>query len=272
MNRYLIQSCCCLVALSQLCSGAVVFDSGGFEAYTPNTTLVNQTGGGTLPWSDFNAPTGNRFTVQSAITNGGDRAVSVSASDEVAAFVAPAVNFTPSVGESVIIEVDIARTIALIPIQPSSNGFNVDVYNPGGGRILGFGLQVNATNNGVEAFVTRGDGSLFGVSEVLSLAVAEVNAATKRTEFISFRAELNFDADTFTLLASGINGTVDTGVLQFVNDSTTLGDADLQHDSVVNAQDVGYFDNYSISTVPEPGAMSMGCFVLAGMLFRRRRA
>lgn len=243
---------------------AIVFDSGGFEAYNAGPSqLVGQFG-----WQDFNAPSGTRFSVQQAVTNGGSKAVSVSASSATAAFVAPAVNYTPSAGELVVIEVDIARTIATIPQLPSSAGFNVDVYPDAvaAQRTMGFGLGVNEANDTIVPFVTARNGTLEG--QEFAITGLSVSAL----QFVNFRAVLNYGTQKFRVF---VNGTDYLGELAFVNPASNLGDADLQHDSVVSSlPDSGYFDNYRISTmaVPEPGALGGCAFLLTGILLRRRRA
>ena len=76
-----------------------IYDSGGFENFNLGA-LVGQTGGTTPAWTDFNPPNGNRFSVQSAVTNGGNRAVAATGASDIGAFVAPAVNYAPSVGRN----------------------------------------------------------------------------------------------------------------------------------------------------------------------------
>lgn len=248
-----------IFALTANCSAAIVYDSEGFEAYANNSALVGQFG-----WEDNNPPNGSRFVVQGAVFNGGSRAVAVSADSETGAFVAPVVDFTPASGEIVVIEVDIARTIADFPFEPSSPGFAIDVVTDFfGTRIMGFGLGVNSNNNAIVPFVTRGDGSQNGLSEPLNFGVDS-------QQFVSFRAELDFDTDTFQLFA---NGAAVTTILPFVNEASMMRTADLQHESIVNGRDNGYFDNYRISTeaVPEPGS-ALGLLVGAlGVAIRRRR-
>ncbi|MCA9129496.1 MAG: hypothetical protein KDB22_20560 [Planctomycetales bacterium] len=259
MTRLLFSVTLGLVLLGRSLSAAVVFDSGGFEGYA-NGGLLNQFG-----WVDFNPPNANRFSVQSSVSNGGTRAVAVTDPSAVAAFIAPAVNYTPVAGELVLVEVDIARNFAQFPFQASSPGFAVDIYDPNGNRIAGFGLGMTANNSAIRPFVTRGDGlTVTGVEDDLALTVAT-------NQFVSFKAELDFGANQFRLFA---NGTDMTGLLPFVNNASVLGDADLQHDSAVGAQDVGYFDNYRITTVtavPEPGSGLACVTVLLGVVTRRRR-
>lgn len=239
---------------------AVVYDSNGFEAYNPGI-LVGQTGGGATAWTDFNPTTGNRFLVQSAVTNGGNRAVSVTSTNAIAAFVAPALNYTPTGGEIVVIEVDIARTISGTPALPTSNGFAIDVYDPAGNRTIGFGLGVNANNSAIVPFLTVfATGNAEGADVPINLAVAQ-------NQFVRFRAELNYATDRFQLFVNDANV---GGIHQFVNLASALGDADLQHDSVSGAADIGYFDNYRISTVPEPSS-TIGCIALSLSFLRRRR-
>ena len=252
---------CSLILISATNSlAAIVYDSAGFEAYNLGG-LVGQTGGGTVAWTDFNPTTGSRFLVQSAVTNGGNRAVSATSTNAIAAFVAPVLNYTPTTGEIVVIEVDIARTISGSAQVPSSNGFGIDVYDPAGNRTLGFGLGVSANNAAIVPFLTVfAAGNADGATSAINLAVAQ-------NQFVRFRAELNYATDLFQLFVNDVDV---GGVHRFVNLASALGDADLQHDPVVGAADIGYFDNYRISTVPEP-SFSIGCIALSLSFLRRRR-
>ncbi len=254
---------------------AIVFDSGGFEApaYSGSgSALVGQNG-----WEDLLPPQGSRFSVNAApVALGvtGQVAIATGAA-EVAAFVAPKVNYTPSAGEIVTIEVDIARTISPLPFpqQVSSPGFGVDIYEENAlSRTAGFGLGYNQNNHAIEAFVTfQADGQNNGLSRALNLNVAP-------STFVNFRAEMNYDTDTFKLFVDGVDAsTLTTGAIngefQFANPASQLGDADLQHDSLLQSGfDTGYFDNYRISTVPEPSSIGLIIAIGTGLTLRRRRS
>lgn len=261
-----------VVCLTVPARAAIVYDSEGFEAFNLGALVGQDAGSPPREWRDFNPSNGNRFRVSEPAIFG-NRVVAATGSSEIPAFVAPAINQLPLPGEIWVVEVDIARTIAAVPVTPSSNGFNVDIYPSNQAvavpnRIAGFGLGVNAQNNAIVPFVSVFDGSTGGMVLPVDLSVAQ-------NEFVSFRAELNFDTETFRVFVNGI----DTGLSSFVNPSSSyagnvtldFGDADLQHDPVLNATDVGYFDNYRIFTVPEPSSLLGGFVLLFGCAMRRRR-
>lgn len=242
---------------------AVVYDSGGFESFA-NGQLVGQTGGNPLQtWADFVPNEGLKYMVQSGKTNGGNRAVSVTSTSSVPSYVAPPVNYTPAANEVVVIEVDIARTIATQQFLPSSYSYALEAYDFTGVAAVRFGLRVNLTGDGIEAFVSRAGTPGVGTEDRINVNVAQ-------NQWVSFRAELNYATDRFRLLVDGNEVAADLG---FITAAANLADADLNHNTTIGSTDTGYFDNYRVSTmsVPEPGSFGWCTLIGGGWLYRRRQ-
>ncbi len=255
-----------LLATAETSPAAIIFDSGGFEA--PAYSLGQLVGQSTTAppsaqWTDLLSPTGNTFMVQNTKTNGGSQAVSVSSTSQQSTYVAPLVNYTPIANELVVIEVDIARTISSQAFLPSSYSYAVEAYDQAGFSSIRFGLRANLTNNGIEAFVARQDPAGAGIEELLDVQVAQ-------NQWVRFRAELNYQTDSFRLLVDGIERVASLG---FITAATNLGDVDLNHNTTVGAVDVGYFDNYRISTVavPEPGLLAWSTLLCVSCAMSRRK-
>ncbi len=266
MKAYLLSLSMLFTFTSQL-PAAILIDSGGFEGFNTGQ-LVGQSGGGALAWSDLLPPEGSKYIVQSAMTNGGTRAVSVTSTSQIPSYVAPLINYTPAANELVVIEVDIARTTSSRPLlDPSSYSYAIEVYDqsvPDPTAAVRFGLRANLANDGIEAFVARQGAAFVGTEDLIP------NVTVGQNQWVSFRAELNYATDRFSLF---VNGNEVASNLGFITPTNTLSDVDLNHNTTVGSTDIGYFDNYRVSTitVPEPGSWGVGLVTLVGLINRRKR-
>ncbi len=263
MKRVLLSLTLLLIAAENLPAG-ILFDSGGFESPSYNLGQLvgqSQTAPAAMRWTDFVPPGGNTFVVQNTKVNGGTQAVSVSNPSSNPGFVAPAVNYTPVANELVVLEVDIARTFSANAMSPSSNLFGAEAYDAVGNPIVSFGLRFNDISRTIEAIAARSANP--SPNDVININVAE-------NQWVGFKAELNFETKQYRLL---VNGNLIAANLPFLSQAANLADFDLSHYTVLNATDIGYFDNYRITTeaVPEPNTFALCALVGATSIWRRRK-
>lgn len=234
-------------------SAQVLFDSAGFEAYAPGA-LPGQNG-----WTSDTSST-------NAVGNfgvGGSQGVRLTGG--ATNWFYPSLNYTPTAGQIIVVECDIARTLFS---STASFGYAIDLYSPTT-RFARFGL----VNNGgvVQAFVTSRftAGVPNPAGTVGNLAFGPAFA---QNEFVHFEARLNFTTQSFDVLVNG----APFANLPFTSVASGIADADLQVSSTAGQTDVGFFDNYRVSVVtavPEPAtvASGLGALGLAGFAFVRRR-
>jgi hypothetical protein len=238
----------------------ILFDSGGFEAY--NIAALN----GQFGW--VRDSTGN-FQVQSVVTNGGTRAASVTGG--VTDWAYPVLNYTPSAGEVIRIEADIARTRAA---TTPSFGYSIDIYTPGGAsRIFRFGLADNGAGGIVPYVSSLFDSTSSTFSPTGVASNVSVGGVVSDNTFQSFRADLNFTTKRVDLFVNGTSVTGSANIPFLDLTAAVLGDADFQVSSNATATDIGYLDNYrvtAISAVPEPSTLLLATLPAAVLALRRR--
>lgn len=231
----------------------VIFDSGGFQAYATGP-LNGQNG-----WAADNPP---GTAEVGAFGVGGS--TGVRATGGATNWFYPTLNFTPTAGQVIVIECDIARTLFS---ATGSFGYAIDLYSPTG-RIGRFGLAAN--NGNIQPFIT----SKFTAGQPDpngAVGNVVVGSAVAANTFVHFEARLDFSAQSFRLLINN----VDLGVnLPFTTTATTLADADIQVSSATGQTDFGYFDNYRVSVIPEPATLALSGFGALGLMIalRRRRS
>lgn len=233
--------------VATLANAAVLFDSQGFEApfYTTGN-LVGQNG-----WLLDNTPPGP-FTVQNTFAQSGTQAVRATGGGGTN-WTFPDLSYTPAPGEIVVIHADLARTVS----ATASFGFLIDVYSPTG-RIARAGLGANAGQ--IVPLVTTLNATGVPANFLVN------NDVYQPSQWVSFDISLNFAAQTFDVAVNGVTALTS---LPFVGAGTSLADADFQVSTAAGATDVGYLDNYSVQTVPTPGALAL--LGLGGLAARRRR-
>jgi len=253
---------------SDAASIEVLYDSLGFESFNLGA-LNGQTGGLGRPWVVDNANTpGGAYQVQDSVSVSG-KAVRVTSANGTDWAYPESFNpaFVPGVGQTLVIEADIARTLTTAVGGTSSFAYAIDVYDPNITRITRFGLV--ATSGSIRPFVTAlASGTSTTASNFL------VGGSINPNQFVSFRGELDFATKTLNLF---INGTSVTGASSLFFASlapTSFSDADFQVSTNAAANDVGYLDNYKITAVPEPSTYAMAAIAM-GMsgwhVWRKRR-
>lgn len=233
--------CCAFVSAASASAQTVLFDSNGFESYNLGA-LKGQNG-----WQVDG--TGN-YVVANGVGVGGSRGVSVGGG--VTDWAYPNLNFTPTAGQIIVVEADLARTLS--GTTPSF-AYGIDFYTPEFLRITRFGLV--ADSGVIRPFYTGSGGTIF-------IGPSSVSA----NSFQSFRAELNFATDTMNLFINGTNAASNVALLL---NATTLLDADFQVSSNAAATDSGFLDNYRVTAVPEPTTLVLSLAAIPSLFWFRRR-
>lgn len=234
----------------------VLFNSFGFE---PGAGYVLGDLNGQNTWTVDTPP--GAYSVQGGTVLDGTQAAQALGGATNWAF--PPINYTPAPGELIRIEASIARTVTGAPV---SFGYSIDVYNSLVARTTRFGLVNNA--GVIQPYVTSR--LLAGVFDPTgALANVLVGGPVAPGTFVNFEARLNYVAKNLRLYVNG----VDVGAnIPFADQTLTaadIADADFQVSSAAGATDVGFLDNYAVSTVPEPTSMAL--MGLAGLAFGVRR-
>lgn len=225
-----------LGALAMVCVAAsahatVLFDAKGFEApYYSTGKLAGQDG-----WYADHV-TANTAMVQTAVASSGLQAVRV-VSDVTNNRFFPKIDYVPGVGELLSIECDIARTTG--GMSPSF-GYLIDVYGLDGQRVARAGLGRDGnTIRAVRTLVT-------GTAPANPIVYAPM-------QWVHFEMQLNFTNHTWALLIDGVP--TGTGLAMTSVFSPGMSHADVQVATFNTSADEGYFDNYRVRTIPEPGAI-----------------
>jgi hypothetical protein len=226
-----------------------LFDSQGFEA--PSYSLGNLAGQN--GWVSQGTAVAS---VQSSVVRSGNQAVSLDGTTTT--WYWPSVAYTPAPGEVIQISADIRRGSSATTAK--NFGFFVDVYdNTAGVRICRMGIANNA-------------GSLVGIATTKNASGTVGNYVYQSgllwDTWYSFKMDLNYGSQTFDLVIDGI---VVGSNLPFVSPATDFGDADLMLSYTSGATDVGYFDNYAVSVIPEPTSATLLLLGAAGMALYRRK-
>ncbi len=134
----------CLVAVfaagSSRAAIVTLYDSAGYEAFADGAL------GGQDGWVADPV-----FEVQSSLAFSGSRAVQVTSSGASAVATAPLLStFTPDVGDTVVVEASIARTLS----SPGSTSFGVSIYDGSTAEILSFGLFNDIGSGTIRPFYT----------------------------------------------------------------------------------------------------------------------
>ncbi|MBL8086453.1 MAG: PEP-CTERM sorting domain-containing protein [Chthonomonas sp.] len=259
-----------LIALAVLTSAVaasqavVLYDSNGFEGFA----LGNLSGQNNFT-TDLATPV---FNVQNTFVQG-TKAVQVNGGVAGSNWSYPTTTaFVPTPTQNIArISVDIARTVS--GTTPSF-AYAIDVYNTGSlnafARTLRFGLTSSAGN--VRAFVTsRFNTTTLQFDAASAVTNVLVTGALTQSTWYRFNVDMNYTTKRARIL---INNTDIAGgfVIPFADLlAADFSDADLHVSSNVNATDRGYFDNYKVEAVPEPGtiaALGLG----AAAILRRRKA
>lgn len=251
--RSLLLIGCAATLLAASAAAQVLFDSAGFESY-----------------STGNLPGQNGWTSDSVSTNaigafgvGGSQGLRLSGGSTNWFY--PTLNYTPTAGQIIVVECDIARTLFS---AAGSFAYAIDIYSPST-RLGRFGLAANAGT--VAPFVTSrftaGSPDPGG-----TVANVVIGAAVAQNQFVHFEARLNFSNQSFELLVNNVSA----GFFPFTAAAASLADVDLQVSSAAGQTDFGFFDNYrvNVTAVPEPAtfAAGLGVFGLTvGAWIRRRR-
>lgn len=235
-----------MLVVAATARAAVLYDSKGFEApYYTFGKLAGQ--------NDWYADhvTANTATVQSAVARSGTQAVRV-ASDVTNNRFYPKIDYVPGMGEIISIECDIARTLG--GTSPSF-GYLVDVYGTDGLRVARAGLGRDAGQ--IRAIRT------------LPTGTGPANAVVySPLDWVHFEMQLNFASHTWALFIDG--APAGTGLPMLNAFAPGLGSADLQIATFNSSADEGYFDNYTVRTVPAPGAIVLVAIGLAVAARRKR--
>lgn len=175
----------------------------------------------------------------------------------------PTSAFTPSIANGTQ-QVDVVFQMAVTPSDLSTQGepfFGIIAYGPNGqiGQ-----LGVDATTGGVVG-PTSGSGY-----------PSLTSSATSPT-FYNFELQMNFDTSMCYMFAGPIGGTfTEVGSSSFLSANTQFTDADISsldlESGGPNVTGVSYFDNYSVTAVPEPVSAAAMMAATMALSLRRRRA
>jgi len=256
--------CVGLISVSKVSAQVTLFDSGGFSA--PAYALGNL--GGQNGW--INDPAAStRFQVVDIAGNQLVRAAGGTNGNSNTSWVFPDATYTPGALEQVVIEADIARGVGATAAT-SSFGWFVDVYGLTGTRTFRFGLGVNGMNQPVIIVTSRFNATTQLFDPTGPVANLIVSGPIAVNAFVSLKATADYTTKSFTLSANGTD--LGLGFFPFVDLATTgIGDADLQVSSAAGRLDVGFFDNYKVSTVIIPEPSALGLLAPAGLVLARRR-
>ncbi|MCA9190675.1 MAG: hypothetical protein KDB03_02895 [Planctomycetales bacterium] len=271
MKRIIATLSLCISLLTfSVAPAAIVYDSLGFEGFAVGA-LAGQSGGSpSLTWN--NAANAAVATVQSAIVKDGTRAAALPGNGD--RWVGPIVDYTPLASETVLVEVDIRRSIGILP-SDASEQYSIDIYSSfNSDHTIAFGLfndggtlhpvVYTRYNTGTQAF----DPSQAPADFVFSGVNLQPNT------WVSFRAELNYNTKMMDLTVNGQN-LGGAFAIPFADlGAGTFYEADLEAVSALGTSDVGYYDNYRISTVsavPEPGFAGLLTLACVGLMRRRRK-
>jgi hypothetical protein len=230
--------------------GATLFDSFGFESPTYTLGgLAGQNG-----WTSLGAGVG---AVQNSVVQSGSQAVSITGNSANGYWDWQSINYTPSPGEVVSATSGLRRGSSITAIK--NFGYFLDAYGSADeiGRI---GIAENAgTLVAVATTVVGGTPGNYIFASGLSYDT-----------WYNLQMDINVGSQTFNF---SINGTLVGSNLPFLTAESDVTDVDLQLQGRAGATDVGYFDNYKITTVavPEPAAVSLAVFGGLTLLAVRRR-
>ncbi len=261
---------CGLVAavLSGQTAHAATIYSTGFgttEGFT-NGQLVGQTGG-TPPRTFASTPTPTPTSLSAAVSNG------------TAVITATNLSSNNSAGGG-----DIAVYYPGIPlgsVTPNSSGQNIITVSTdlsitaAAGTFPGFGYEVfgssgSGTENSIFSLFELGDNTIDLAS---SSGVSNPGAAGQYAGTHTFATTLNYTTGGYSVAVDGTAG-VYTGSFDAALGFGGVGIAGATFDSTPGASGTGTFDNFSVTSVPEPTTASLvvGGLAAAGLRRRRRTA
>ncbi len=196
-------------------------------------------------------PTTVSAQVQSVQARSGSQAVELNSAITNNLFY-PKIDYEPPVGELVLVECDIARSIS----ATASFGYLIEVFGTNGAKIARAGLGVS-------------EGQIRAV-RTLALGTAPVNTTIfAPLQWAHFEMRLNFAVHTWDLF---VDGALAAGALPMLNQTAKgIADADLQVATFNASTDTGYFDNYVVRTVPAPGGGGIALALIGGFAAARRR-
>lgn len=230
--------------------GATLFDSNGFES--PSYSLGSLTG-----QQGWNTDGTGLATVQNSIFQSGSQAVALSGTASEWHY--PSLNYTPAAGELVSISTGIYRGSSAATAK--NFGFFLDAYNSSVLRVARVGLAYNAGS--IVLAATMG-GATPG-TYIITTPTLSFNT------WYDLKMDMNYTTQTFDVY---LNNVLYGSSLPFFTASTDLADVDLMMSYTTGATDVGYFDNYKVTTVavPEPGSMSIAALGGLALLAVRNRS
>lgn len=273
MHRYVVAGAfAAAVALtSTSASAVVVYDSGGFESprFTAGLTLQGQDVAPNGPWlKDPGTSTG---VVSTTNPQSGTQAVTITRLAQSGADTRWAVN-KPLVPTPFLNIVDTAADVrveqATFAGSPPTNtdfgpAFGLEAYDatiPATPKLIG-SLTVDATTGDV-LYQQAGTGVLL-----------ETGTTVTRGAYHNLRLSVDFTAGKYMSYVDGVlvhtESFVDPTAVAFTDGS--IGTFAASASSTLTGTGTAYFDNYTISQVPEPAALGVLGVAMAGLAGRRRR-
>jgi hypothetical protein len=270
MSRTILGTLACLCVFTVAAPARAqipVYDSGGFEPlrFAPGNLNGQDPLG---PWQQ-SLPTGgtSTATVQTATVQGGLQAVQLNRAANSNGYwgvtkpvVAP---------QSVSISWDMNVTPSVGP-QTFGPLFGVDSYNsPAGGNANRLGLA------GVDATT----GEILYLDPTQGLQVTTIGSPTVTfNAWHNFRMQLNFNGSgggNYSVFVDSIlrqtAGFINSTTSFNFNDAPIAGLAAAGGAADLAATGTAFFDNYSITAVPEPSSIALAGVGLAGLIYRRRQ-
>jgi hypothetical protein len=248
MRITLIVTLVLLQSLSLIASAdTIIYNSNGFEAptFTAGSSPLGQDPSN--PWIVFGG-TPNAFSVENSMVASGTQAIQATGGGlNDGSFAFPELDYTPGANERVSIQVDIARSLTSI-IDNSSPVYAIDIYDQDVDRTSRFGLQQNGGQ--IRTFVSAPINDSGQVDPTgTGIASQYFGPAIAQNTFVHFNVTLDFADRTVDM---SVNGTLLAAGIPFLAQSaTTLSAAALEIGTFNNlSADNGYFDNYSVTSVP----------------------
>ena len=262
-------------------NAANVYDSGGFEGFTPTQVLEGQVGGTpSLQWRSRVGTTREQTTVEDGFGVNGTRGVvlrygtpltkngAAVYTDNFTTVPAP-VNTAANPFVAVFSDILVTPATSNTPDSPTTQSplFGLNASAMGGSNITA-PLTVGAV------YVDSGTSHVLYQSNVGGEPVIFDSGTTvSLDEYHSFALSLNYLTSTYNIQVDGV--LINPAPIDFAEPATTYSNTDLLAINPVAGQTdsaFAYYDNYSVIAIPEPASLGVVGLVGIACTLRRRRS